>query len=143
MRGGRLGWLGAGIVVGVASMAGVDVATSDGEKGRMVYELRTYTALPGRLPALHQRFRDHTMRLFEKHGMKNVLYTTPVDADRSADTLVYLVAHPSLEAADRAWAAFRSDPDWKKAQAESEKDGKIVAKVERQYLVPTDYSPMK
>lgn len=106
----------------------------------MVYELRTYTTLPGRLPALHARFRDHTMRLFEKHGMKNIIYWTPAD---KPETLVYVIAHKSKEQADKSWKAFIEDPEWIKARDASEKDGKIVSKVERQYLNPTEYSPTK
>ena len=105
-----------------------------------IYELRTYTALPGRLPALHKRFREHTLKLFEKHGMKNVLYFTPVDKD---DTLIYLLAHESREAAQASWATFRQDPEWLKARDASEQDGKIVMKVESVFLEPTDYSPRR
>lgn len=106
----------------------------------LVYELRTYVALPGRLDALNKRFRENTMRLFEKHGMKNVVYLVP---EKSDNTLVYLVAHKSREAADASWAAFQKDPEWAKVRDASEADGKIVMKVERQYLNPTDYSPLK
>ena len=105
-----------------------------------VYELRTYTTEEGRLPALHKRFRDHTMKLFAKHGMRNVIYLTPIGEDNK---LVYLLAHDSKEAAEKSFAAFRSDPEWAKARDESEKDGKIVAKVDSVFLAPTDYSPMK
>jgi len=105
-----------------------------------VYELRTYTTLEGRLPALNQRFRDHTMRIFAKHGMKNVVYLTPNGEDNK---LVYLLSHESKEAADKSWAAFRADPEWMKVREESEKDGKIVMKADSVFLTPTDYSPMK
>ena len=105
-----------------------------------VYELRTYTTAEGRLPALHARFRDHTVKLFEKHGMKNVIYTVPEDKE---DTLVYLISHKSREAADQSWQAFRDDPEWQKAFKQSRKDGPIVTKVARQYLQPTKYSPLK
>jgi hypothetical protein len=110
------------------------------ERQPSVYELRTYTTLPGRLPALHKRFREHTMRLFEKHGMKNVHYFTPVGKD---DTLVYLLAHESRDAADRSWQGFRNDPEWTAARDASEQDGKIVMKVETVFLEPTDYSPKR
>lgn len=113
---------------------------SEKEAKPMVYELRTYTTAEGRLPDLHARFRDHTMKLFEKHGMKNVIYWTPADKE---NTLVYVVAHKNREAADKSWQGFRDDPEWKKVFAESRKDGPIVTKVEKQYLSPTDYSPMK
>ncbi|HUG94247.1 MAG TPA: NIPSNAP family protein [Planctomycetaceae bacterium] len=105
-----------------------------------VYELRTYVTLPGRLPALHQRFREHTLKLFEKHGMKNMYYFTPLDKD---DTLIYLLAHESREAAQASWDAFRKDPEWLKARDASERDGKIVMKVESVFLESTDYSPRK
>lgn len=115
-------------------------AVSDEKQDTMVYELRTYTTNEGRLPALHQRFRDHTMKIFEKHGMKNIAYWTPAE---TKDTLVYVIAHKSLEAAEASWAGFRDDPEWKAAYAASIVDGKIVKKVEKQYLTATDYSPMK
>lgn len=108
-------------------------------ESQMIYELRTYTTVPGRLPALHARFQNHTMALFEKHGMKNVIYWTPSD---KPDTLVYVLAHASEEAARRSFAAFREDPEWKKARDESERDGPIVQKVDSQFLVPTPYSPI-
>jgi hypothetical protein len=106
-----------------------------------VYELRTYTTHPGRLPALNKRFREHTMKLFEKHGMKNEMYWTPTDPERAENTLIYIVSHESQDAAKKSWAAFQADPEWQKARAESEADGKIVAKVESVFLTPTDYSP--
>jgi len=111
-------------------------------KGR-VFEMRTYTTLPGRLDALNARFRNHTTKLFEKHGMTNIGYWVPKDAPRSEDTLIYILAHDSREAAKKSWDAFRTDPDWKKAQAESEASGKIVAKVESVFLDATDYSKVK
>ena len=108
-----------------------------------VYELRTYTTHPGRLPALHARFKDHTMRLFEKHGMKNVMYWVPTDEDLKDNTLIYVLSHASLDAAKKSWDGFINDPEWKKVAAESEKDGKIVQKVDRLFLDPTDFSPLK
>lgn len=115
-------------------------AAQTGFVGGMVYELRTYTTLPGRLPALNKRFRSYTLKFFEKYGMKNVVYLIPQDKD---NTLIYLLAHQSREAADAAWKSFQADPEWKKVKEESEADGKIVDKVETMYLNPTDYSPMK
>jgi hypothetical protein len=105
-----------------------------------VYELRTYTTNPGRLDALHKRFREHTNYLFVKHGMTLVGYWTPVD---KPDTLVYLLAHASREAAAQSFKAFGADSEWQRAREESEKDGKIVVKVESQFLEPTDYSPLR
>lgn len=111
--------------------------------GRKVYEIRTYTAMDGRLDALNARFRNHTMRIFDKHNMKSVGYWTPQDAPQSQNTLIYILAHPSRDAAKQNWDAFRNDPEWKKVSAESEKDGRIVSKVESVFVEPTDYSPMK
>ena len=108
-----------------------------------VFELRTYTAAPGKLDALNKRFRDHTLKLFTKHGMKHVGYWTPADAPLSENTLIYVISHESREAAKKSWDAFRSDPDWIKARDESQKDGSLTAKVESVYLNPTDYSPIK
>ena len=110
-----------------------------------VFEARTYIAPPGKLAGLNSRFRDHTTRLFEKHGMKNIVYGTPIEKDGKpvGDKLVYLLAHKSQEAAQASFAAFGKDPEWVAARDASEKDGKIVSKVESQFLVPTDYSPMK
>lgn len=108
-----------------------------------VFEIRTYTTLEGRLDALNARFRNHTTRLFEKHGMTNVGYWTPADAPLASNTLIYILAHNSRDAARRSWDAFRNDPEWHKVRDASEADGKIVAKVESVFLKPTDYSKMK
>ena len=108
-----------------------------------VFELRTYTAPDGKLGELHQRFRDHTMRIFQKHGMTNVGYWSPQDAPLSQNTLIYVIAHPSREAAKKSWDAFRNDPDWKKVASESQVNGPIISKVESVFLDPTDYSPIK
>lgn len=107
-----------------------------------VYELRIYTCEPGRLEALHKRFREHTMKLFEKHGMKNVAYWTPTDEPKSKNTLIYLLRHESRDAAKKSWDAFRADPDWLRVREESEQDGKILAgPPESTFLSATDYSP--
>jgi hypothetical protein len=109
----------------------------------MIYELRTYTCLPGRLDALQARFRDHTVKLFEKHGMKNIGYWVPADPPASANTLIYVLAHKSRDAAKASWDAFRNDPEWKKAREASEASGKIVDKVESVYMNPTDFSALR
>jgi len=108
-------------------------------KGR-VFELRTYTTNEGKLDALQARFRDHTMRIFKKHGMTNVGYWVPQD---KPNTLIYIISHASREAAKQNWDGFRNDPEWQKVAKESEANGKIVAKVESVYMDATDYSPMK
>ena len=124
------------------SVAGTTVRADDSKE--RVFEIRTYHCVEGRLPALNKRFKEHTVDLFKKHGMESIAYWTPTDEkDGKADTLVYILAYPSREAAAKSWEGFRNDPEWKKAQAESEKDGKIVAKVESVYLTPTEYSMIK
>ncbi len=108
-----------------------------------VFELRTYNCLPGRLPNLITRFRDHTLKLFEKHHMENIAYFTSIEKDGAQPKLVYLLAHKSEEEAAKSWAAFRSDPDWIAARDASEKDGKIVEKVESVFMKPLDFSKIK
>jgi hypothetical protein len=107
------------------------------------FEMRTYYAAPGKMTALHARFRDHTCKLFEKHGMAIVGFWTPTDPKDAELKLVYILAYPSKEAREKSWKEFQDDPDWKKAKADSEKDGKLVDKVEQVFLNPTDYSPIK
>jgi hypothetical protein len=109
-----------------------------------VFEMRTYYTLEGRLPALNKRFREHTCDLFKKHGMELIGFWTPIDEkDGKNDKLVYILAYPSREAAALSWKAFQADPEWIKARDASEKDGKIVKKVESVFLNPTDYSLIK
>ena len=108
-----------------------------------VYELRTYTCNEGKLEALKARFRDHTIEIFKRHGMESMGYWVPQDGPESKTTLIYILAHPSREAAAKNWAEFRNDPEWKKVSAESELNGKIVAKVESVFMDPTDFSKLK
>jgi NIPSNAP len=108
------------------------------EPAGKVYELRIYTATPGKLDAVVARFRDHTCKLFEKHGMTNVGYWT---AEKDDGKLYYILAHASKAAADQSWRAFIADPEWKGVVKQTEANGKIVAGVERRFLVATDYSP--
>jgi len=121
---------------------GRERAASAFDEGR-VFEIRTYTANEGMLDALHARFRKHTLRLFEKHGMQNIGYWSPLDAPLSQNTLIYVLAHKNREAAAKSWDSFRNDPAWKKEQAASEVNGKLVAKVDSVFMKATDYSPMK
>lgn len=108
------------------------------------FELRTYTAAPGKLQALHARFRDHTNALFTKHGMAMVGYWVPSDEDKgAANTLIYLLAYPSRAAREKAWEAFQKDPAWIAARSASEVDGKLVEKVDSLFLTATDYSALK
>ncbi len=108
-----------------------------------VFELRTYTAHPGRLAELHARFRDHTVGLFERHGMTNIGYFAPQEAPLADNTLIYLLAHDSREAAAASWDAFRSDPEWQQAAEASRRNGRLVANVDSVFLDPTGYSMMK
>src|SRR5579863_4944130 len=108
-----------------------------------VFEIRTYTAEPGKLDALHARFRDHTLAIFKKHNMTSVAYFAPTDEPRSKDTLTYILAFPNRDAATKAWAEFRADPEWQRVSKESEANGKLVTKVDSVFAEATDYSPMK
>ncbi len=106
-----------------------------------VYELRAYSAAPGKLPELLTRFREHTVKLFEKHGMKNVAYWTPVDEPGKSNTLIYILRHESREAATANWKAFQDDAEWKSVKEKSEANGKLVDKVDSTYMTLTDFSP--
>ena len=113
------------------------------EGGERVFEMRIYTAADGKLPDLMARFRNHTNYLFVKHGMDLIGYWTPTEGDEAGNTLVYILAHDSREAAKKSWAAFVADPAWKAAAAASRKDGKLVAGIENQWLKATDFSPLQ
>jgi hypothetical protein len=140
----RTGALVCGIMCGLVGFACFSAGYSRGEEKNAaprLYELRIYTTHPGMLPALHKRFRDHTVKLFEKHGMRNEMYWVPTDEKLKDNTLIYILSHDSPEAADKSWKDFQSDPEWTKVRDASERDGKIVAKVDRRYMTVTDYSP--
>lgn len=123
----------------LAALAGL--AAAQDKKADRVFEMRTYTPSPGKMDALLARFRDHTLKLFEKHGMTNVGYWVTQGPEPK---LVYLLAFPSKDAREAAFKAFGADPDWQKARAESEKDGvKLAAKVESVFLSPADFSAIK
>ncbi len=106
-----------------------------------VYQLRVYHTYDGKLDDLLARFRNHTTKLFEKHGMRNVGYWVPTDEPLKGRTLFYMLAHPSREAADANWKAFSSDPEWVKVREASEANGKLVEKVDSTFLLATDFSP--
>ena len=118
---------------------GSKVSADEGLKAR-VFEMRTYTTANGRLDVLHKRFREHTNYLFVKHGMTLIGYWTPTD---KPETLVYILAYPNMEARKKSWKGFMGDEAWKKAWADSKKDGPVVTKVEAQFFNPTDYSPIR
>jgi hypothetical protein len=104
-----------------------------------VFEMRTYYAAPGKLEDLNARFRNHTVKLFEKHGITNLGYWLPVENPDLK--LVYVLAYPSREARETSWKSFGADPDWQAAKAASEVNGKLVAKVDQLFLQATDFSP--
>jgi hypothetical protein len=117
--------------------------TGEQEAEDRLFEMRTYTAHPGKLEDLHRRFRDHTTRFFEKHGMDNIGYWAPQEEDLRENTIVYILAYPSMEARDASWGAFRADPEWLSARADSESNGPLVESVLSQFFDPTDYSPIR
>jgi hypothetical protein len=121
----------------------VCAAKGDEKVDTRVFELRTYYAAPGKMEALHARFRDHTRKLFKKHNMTIIGFWSPTDADQAKRQLVYLLAFPSQEAAAKSWKDFQADPEWKAVKEASEKDGKLVERIESVYLKPTDYSALK
>ncbi len=125
---------------GLAALALLVTAPAAHAAEAPVYEMRTYYAVSNKLDALHARFRDHTVKLFEKHGMKNIGYWVPVDNPERK--LIYILEHAGVEAKDRSWKAFLADPEWQAARKASEVDGGLVAKMECVFLQATDFSPV-
>jgi hypothetical protein len=111
------------------------------ESTTAVYELRVYHAAPGRLGDLLARFHDHTIKLFDRHGMKSLAYWTPLDEPAKSNTLIYILQHPSREAAAANWKSFQDDPEWKSVRDKSEANGKLAEKIDSTYLALTDFSP--
>jgi hypothetical protein len=130
---------------GFALQAGMSPdPASQAQASTRVFELRTYTAAPGKMENLEARFRDHTLRLFAKHGLQAIGgYYIPQEAPLSENTIIYVLVHESREAADRNWKAFQSDPEWIKARDASIADGPITTSVTRMWLDPADFSPVK
>src|SRR3954470_20677502 len=129
------------LLLAAAALAGLaGYAAQDAQGGKKVdtrvFEMRTYYAPPGKMDALHARFRDHTNKLFEKHGMTLIGFWSPVDEKQAEEEMGYLLEYPSKAAADKSWAAFRADPAWKTAKAKSEENGPLVEKVESVFLKP-------
>ena len=140
----RITWL-VGLALVAAAWLVLSRPEAQGGKkvNTRVFEMRTYYAHPGKMKDLHARFRDHTCKLFEKHGMTLIGFWSPIDEKVAEQKMVYILAYPTKAAADKSWKDFRDDPDWIKARKASEANGPLVAKVESVYLNPTDYSPMK
>jgi hypothetical protein len=106
-----------------------------------IYELRVYHVAAGKLGELLARFRDHTMKVFDRHGIKSVAYWTPVDEPQKSNTLVYILQHPSREQAAANWKSFQDDPEWKSVKEKSEANGKLTEKIDSTFLALTDFSP--
>ena len=133
--------MGAGAIL--AAMAGGEAMGQTGGQttADTVFELREYHASEGKLDALLARFRDHTDAIFKRHGIVSVAYWTPTDDPLKGKTLVYMLRHPSREAATANWAAFHDDPEWKSVAAASEVNGKLTTSIESTFLKLTDFSP--
>jgi hypothetical protein len=123
-------------------MGGVRAAGSPGGELPMIYELRIYHSVPGRLPALLSRFQNHTLRIWEKHGIKQAGFWTTLIGE-SNQQLTYFLAWESLAEREKKWGAFMADPEWLATRAETEKDGQIVENVSSQFLAPTAFSSVK
>ena len=142
---GMLRWVCATICICSAPLFAAGDESSDvaaTASGTRVFEQRVYTTADGKLPDLHAQFRNHTNYLFVKHGMHLIGYWTPAD---QPNTLIYILAYPSMEAREASWKAFMDDPEWQRVWAESKEKagGPIVTKVESTFMTPTDYSPLQ
>jgi hypothetical protein len=140
--------LGAAILLVALALGGLSVSGDRNDAGGpalagRIYELRTYHVVPGKMQALVDRFRNHTVKLFEKHGMKVVGFWTPTDPKQTQTTLIYVLSFRSREDADRAWTTFQNDPDWQAVKKETEKNGKLVERVDSVFMRPTEFSPLK
>jgi hypothetical protein len=138
-----LGAFSGAIAVDLLGAEDAPVMSVAATESARIFEMRTYTVAEGQLPALNRRFREHTVRLFSQHGMESIGYWTPVDSALSQTTLVYIIAHPSREAAEQNWAAFRADSTWQRIRAATEARGLRVFNVASMFVVPTDYSAVQ
>ena len=129
-------------LIAVALLNAPTWAADNPAAGR-VYDMRIYKANPGKLDSLHARFRDYTCKIFQKHGMELIGFWTPIEGEEAKDTLIYIVAFPSVEAQKKAWDAFWADPEWLKVKTDSEKNGVLVKEIKGKNLKATDYSPLK
>jgi NIPSNAP len=128
-------------VCGAALMLGFN-ALRGADPSHRVYELRMYHVNPDKTEALQARFRDHTDAIFKRHNMKSIGYWVPEDAPSSQNLFVYILEHPSRQEAERNWAEFQADPEWKKVKAESEKEGPLVDHIDRYFMDPTSFSAL-
>lgn len=124
-------------------LAMTTIGQSRAQSPAHVYELRMYHANEGKLDAIVARFRDHTVDIFNRHNMKSIGYWLPTDSPNKGSLLIYMLEHPSREEADKNWAAFNADPEWRKVRAASEANGALVNKIDRYFMTPTDFSALK
>jgi hypothetical protein len=130
---------GAALVLGITT-----VSQSRAQTPSHVFELRMYHATEGKMDALNARFRDHTISIFNRLNMKSVGYFVATDPPNTGNLLIYVLEHPSRQEADKNWAAFNADPEWQKVRKESEAGGvSLTTKIDRFFMNPTDYSPLK
>ncbi|WP_234737042.1 NIPSNAP family protein [Tellurirhabdus bombi] len=129
-----------GPLVGLLCLAGVALAKPAPKPDTRLFEIRVYHAAPGKFEAIVDRFRQHTTKLFEKHGMENIGYWTPTDT--SQHDVIYILAYPSREAREASWKAFGSDPAWKEVVQKTEANGRLVAKVDQVFMTASDISPV-
>lgn len=127
------------LLTGCSGADGAGAEPSGSES--VIYELRTYTTYDGKLVDLHSRFENHTMALFEKHGMTNLTYWSPENPDLKDNTLIYLLSHENREAAEKSWNGFLNDEEWQQVYQQSRADGPIVQRVESVFMNKTPYSP--
>jgi len=123
-----------------AGAASLNEKSAEPPSPTTVYELRIYYTVAGKLPDLLARFRDHTDKLFARHGLKSVAYWVPSDEPAKSNMLIYILEHPSREAAKTNWKSFGDDPEWNAVREKSEAAGKIVEKVDSTYMSLTDFS---
>ena len=129
---------------GAATMLAMSVMSrSHADAPNHVYELRLYRVAAGKMDALKARFGEHTDALFKRHGMKSIGYWQPEDAPSSQELFIYVLEHPSREEAEKNWASFQNDPEWRRVKAESEAHGPLVDRIDRYFMDPTSYSALK
>jgi hypothetical protein len=127
----------------LSAMALISPAAEPAKSENRVFEMRTYTVPPGKMKELHARFRDNICKIMEKHGMTLIGFWVPSDPKAAEEVLICIVAHPSQEAAKKAWDELHKDPAYVKEKAEADKNGPTISKVEAKFFNATDYSKIK
>ncbi len=128
---------------GTFMLAFSKLGASNAQPPSHVYELRLYHPHEGKLDALKARFGDHTDAIFRRHNMKSIGYWSPEDAPDSQNLFIYILEHPGRQEAEKNWAAFQADPEWKKVKAESEANGPLVDHIDHYFMDPTNFSALK